>query len=71
MNMHKVFFSAVFFTSVSGFIQAQSSEEPFIVMGKTDPVEIKEKSNPIPWGVGIGMLALFGIGGFMLSKRRT
>lgn len=41
----------------------------FIMMGNTEPVQIKKKGNPVAWGIGIAALALLGIGGLVRRKR--
>ncbi|MEO1051737.1 MAG: CHAT domain-containing tetratricopeptide repeat protein [Bacteroidota bacterium] len=55
--------------SAHGFTAHPAYWAPFIMIGKTDPVEIKQKSNPMAWGIGIGVFALLMIGGFMLRRR--
>ena len=42
---------------------------PFIMIGKTDTVEIKRKSNVKIWGIGVGVLTLLAFAAFMLRKR--
>jgi hypothetical protein len=44
---------------------------PFIMMGKTNPLYIQRKGNPIDWAIGIGVLALLGICGLAYRKRAT
>jgi CHAT domain-containing protein len=41
----------------------------FVMMGNTEPVQIKKKGNPLVWGAGIGVLVLLGIGVLVYRKR--
>lgn len=55
--------------SADGVLAHPAFWSPFIVMGKTDPVEIKKKHQPITWGYGLAMLALMGIGGLIFRRK--
>lgn len=43
---------------------------PFIQIGNTNSVYVSKKGGFGMWGIGIGLVLLFGIGGFIFSRRR-
>ncbi len=59
-----------FIQSAQGITQHPAFWSPFIMMGKTDAVNIKKKGEVIPWVIGVGLLVVLVIGGVVARRRR-
>lgn len=54
----------------TGFASHPAFWSSFIIIGNTSPIQLQKKGHTMAWGIGIGILALLGIGGFIFVVRQ-